>query len=174
MREWGSRIQTMGRAVGTFTFVLSVHPRALNFGRSWVWVQGQGHVPHVPACCSYCIFLVGPSQEFFVMCKSFQRMLNLKARETLVNRVHSLCMDCPKIPMANFLYIKSSLRCSNCDIVAKPPTVLAQVTLEGQVSSPGQCNGLKGLVMPQFWYRLQLCLKSNPWPGNFHMLQVWP
>ena len=29
------------------------------------------------------------------------------------------------------------------------------------------------LVLPQLWYRLQLELRFNHWPGYFHIPQVW-
>ena len=32
---------------------------------------------------------------------------------------------------------------------------------------------VKALALPQLWYRSQLWLRFSPWPGNFHMLQVW-
>ena len=30
------------------------------------------------------------------------------------------------------------------------------------------------LVLPQLWYRLQMQLRFDPWPRNFHMPLVWP
>ena len=35
-------------------------------------------------------------------------------------------------------------------------------------TSPAQW--VKDPALQQLWHRLQ----SDPWPGNFHMLQVWP
>ena len=39
----------------------------------------------------------------------------------------------------------------------------------GVAAKVAHCSGLKDLALP-----LQLQLRFNPWPGNFHMLQVWP
>ena len=50
----------------------------------------------------------------------------------------------------------------------KNPTAEAQVTEEAQVPSPAQHSGLKDPAL------LQLRLRFNPWPGNFHMLHVQP
>ena len=47
-------------------------------------------------------------------------------------------------------------------------TAAAQVTAEAKVRSLARCSGLKDLTL------LQLQLGFNPWPGNFHMLWVWP
>ena len=33
---------------------------------------------------------------------------------------------------------------------------------------------VKDLVLPQLWHRPQLWLWFDPWPGNFHMLQMQP
>ena len=33
---------------------------------------------------------------------------------------------------------------------------------------------VKDLVLLQLWCWLQLRLRFDPWPGNFHMLWVWP
>ena len=38
-----------------------------------------------------------------------------------------------------------------------------------QVRPPAQHSGLKDLALPQLWHRLQLQLRSDPWPRNFHM-----
>lgn len=38
---------------------------------------------------------------------------------------------------------------------------------------PGE-GRLKDLAVPQLQYRAQLWFGFNPWPGNFHMLQVQP
>ena len=46
-------------------------------------------------------------------------------------------------------------------------TAMARGAAEVQVRPPAQCSGLKDLV-------LQLWLRFNPWPRNFHMLQGWP
>ena len=32
---------------------------------------------------------------------------------------------------------------------------------------------VKDLTLPQLWCRLQLQCRFSPWPGNFHMPQVW-
>ena len=47
----------------------------------------------------------------------------------------------------------------------KPPTAAARVPVEVQVRSLAQHSGLKDLMLPQL---------QHGWPGNFHMLQVWP
>ena len=39
---------------------------------------------------------------------------------------------------------------------------------------PTVVQWVKDLVLLQLWHRLQLQLEFDPWPGNFHMLQVWP
>ena len=51
-------------------------------------------------------------------------------------------------------------------------TVSAQVAAEVRVGYPAQRNGLKDLALARPWYRLQLQLTFNPWPGNFHMIWV--
>ena len=48
-------------------------------------------------------------------------------------------------------------------------TALVQVTEEVQVQSPAWNSGLKDPVLLQLWHRLQLQLRFNPWPENFHM-----
>ena len=35
-------------------------------------------------------------------------------------------------------------------------------------------SGLNDLALPQPWHTLQLWLRFNPWPGNFHVPWVWP
>ena len=47
-------------------------------------------------------------------------------------------------------------------------TAVAQVPVEVRVQSTAQCSGLNDLA------QLHLQLGFNPWPGNFHMPQVWP
>ena len=47
-------------------------------------------------------------------------------------------------------------------------TVAAWVIVEVQVQALAGCNGLKDLALTQLW------LRFNPWPGNFHVPQVWP
>ena len=39
---------------------------------------------------------------------------------------------------------------------------------------PAVVQWVKNLVLPQLWYRLQLWLKFDPWPGNFHMPWAQP
>lgn len=34
--------------------------------------------------------------------------------------------------------------------------------------------GVKDPAMPHWWCRSQPWLRFDPWPGNFHMSQVWP
>ena len=41
----------------------------------------------------------------------------------------------------------------------------------GLISSLMQ--GVKDLVLLLLWHRLQLWHGFDPWPGNFHVLQVW-
>ena len=41
-----------------------------------------------------------------------------------------------------------------------------QVATEVQVPSLAQCSGFKDPALLQLWCRLQLPLKSDPWPGN--------
>ena len=36
------------------------------------------------------------------------------------------------------------------------------------------CRCRSDLVLPWLWCRLQLQLRLDPWPGNFHMPQVQP
>ena len=43
-----------------------------------------------------------------------------------------------------------------------------------QVCSPAQHRGLKDPALLQLGCRSHLQLGFSPWPGNFHMLQVWP
>ena len=53
-------------------------------------------------------------------------------------------------------------------------TVAAQVTAEDASSIPGLSQRVKDTVFSQLWHRLQLRLRSDPWPRTFHMPQVWP
>ena len=39
---------------------------------------------------------------------------------------------------------------------------------------PSVAQRFKDLAVPQLWHRLQLWLRFNPWPRNFHKPQVWP
>ena len=50
----------------------------------------------------------------------------------------------------------------------KDLTAVAQMAAEVQVRSLAWCSGLKVLAL------LQLRLRFNSWPRNFHMLQVQP
>ena len=50
----------------------------------------------------------------------------------------------------------------------KNPIALAGVAAEAWVPSPARYGGLKDPVLPQLW------LGCSPWPGNLHMLRVWP
>ena len=43
---------------------------------------------------------------------------------------------------------------------------------EGSVLSPAQW--VEDQALPELWHRSQLQLIFSPWPGNFHMPQVWP
>lgn len=47
-------------------------------------------------------------------------------------------------------------------------TAAAGVAAKVQVQFPNQHSGLKDLALLQLW------LRFNPWPGNFHVPQVWP
>ena len=49
----------------------------------------------------------------------------------------------------------------------------ALVTKEAWVWSLAQHSGLKDLALLQLWCRSQLWLRFSPWPGNFHMPQMW-
>ena len=40
----------------------------------------------------------------------------------------------------------------------------------GSIPSPAQ--RVKDPALLQMWHRLQLWLQFDPWPGNFHVLQV--
>ena len=42
------------------------------------------------------------------------------------------------------------------------------------VRFPGPEQWIKDPVWPQLWHKSQMRLRFNPWPGNFHMPQVWP
>ena len=33
---------------------------------------------------------------------------------------------------------------------------------------------VEDLALPQLWSRLQLQLRFDSWPGNFHMPHMWP
>ena len=56
----------------------------------------------------------------------------------------------------------------------KNSTAAAWVAVEVWVQSPAWHSGLKDPVLWQLWLWSQVWLKFNPWPGNFHMLWVWP
>ena len=40
-------------------------------------------------------------------------------------------------------------------------------------SIPGPVQWVRDPLLRQLWYRSQLRLGFDPWPGNFHMPQVW-
>ena len=39
---------------------------------------------------------------------------------------------------------------------------------------PAVSQWVKDLALLQLWCRSKLQLKFSPWPGNFHILKVWP
>ena len=55
---------------------------------------------------------------------------------------------------------------------------MAQRAYESDCSSLGCCRGVGSIPGPARWGKdpvlLQLQLRFNPWPRNFHMPQVWP
>ena len=53
-------------------------------------------------------------------------------------------------------------------------TAVAWVAAEVQIRSPAWHSGLKDPELSKLWCRLQLRLGFSLWPGNFHMLWVWP
>ena len=63
-----------------------------------------------------------------------------------------------------------------CEAVGLIP-VLSQcrsgVTASCSVGCIG-CSCSSDLVLPWLWCRPQLQLQFDPWPGNFHMQQMWP
>ena len=52
-------------------------------------------------------------------------------------------------------------------------TAAAWVTAEVLVQSLAWHSRLKDLALTQLWFRLQLCLRFNPCPGNFYYLWIW-
>ena len=52
-------------------------------------------------------------------------------------------------------------------------TAEACITEEACVHSPAWHSGLKDPALPWPWHRSQLQLRFNPWPGNFHMLEIF-
>ena len=58
----------------------------------------------------------------------------------------------------------------------KNPTAAALVAAEPWVHPPAWRSGLKDLVLPQLWHRLQLQLRVSPWPQEpgTSMWQVQP
>ena len=65
------------------------------------------------------------------------------------------------------------------NLFTRVPTVGQWVNIQhclwgGSGSTPGLVQWVKDLVLLQLWRRSQLGLGFDPWPGNFHMLQVWP
>ena len=52
-------------------------------------------------------------------------------------------------------------------------TTVVQAIASVQVRSLAWHSGLKDPALPQLWHKSQLQLRFNPWPGNFHLLQVW-
>ena len=48
------------------------------------------------------------------------------------------------------------------------------VSLQGLVQSLAQCSALRLWRCCSCWHRSQLRLRFDSWPGNFHMLRVWP
>ena len=53
---------------------------------------------------------------------------------------------------------------------SKDPNAVAQVTVEARFDP----QWVKDLVLPWLWHRSQLWLGFSLWPGNFHMLWLWP
>ena len=53
--------------------------------------------------------------------------------------------------------------------LVKNLTAAAWAAAEAWVPYPAWCSGLNDL-----WHRSQLQLRFSPWPGNFHILWVWP
>ena len=53
-------------------------------------------------------------------------------------------------------------------------TAVARVAVEVWVQSLTQCSGLKDPMLLKLWHGLQLWLRFNSWPENFHMPQVQP
>lgn len=49
-------------------------------------------------------------------------------------------------------------------------TVATEVAAEVKVQSLAPCSGSKDLALSWLQSRLQLRLRSNPWPRNFHIL----
>ena len=49
---------------------------------------------------------------------------------------------------------------------------VAWVTVEAQVQYLARCSELKDLILPQLCHTSELSLRFNPWPRNFHVLQV--
>ena len=50
----------------------------------------------------------------------------------------------------------------------KDSTAVAWVAMEVRVQSLAHCSRLKDPAMTKLWFR------SDPWPGNLHMLQMQP
>ena len=53
-------------------------------------------------------------------------------------------------------------------------TVLIELKGYGRCGVPDVVQQVEDLALLQLWCRLQLGLEFTSWPGNFHMLGVWP
>ena len=51
----------------------------------------------------------------------------------------------------------------------KNVTMVVYISEEVWVLPLARCSGLKDPALPQLQHRLQLQLRFNPWPWNFHM-----
>ena len=63
----------------------------------------------------------------------------------------------------------------NSNMIMSWPLVLCG-SLIGRIrwGVPTVAQHVKDLSLQRLWYRLQLELRFDHWPGNFHMPQVWP
>ena len=80
----------------------------------------------------------------------------------------SLYLSVPAISQVSNDDTNLSLRVPSTAQWVEYPTAVAQIIAEVWVQSLALSIGLKEPVLPQLW------LGFNSWPGNFHLLQVWP
>ena len=95
-------------------------------------------------------------------------LLTLRVGWTQEGSLSPVCLRCQNITRQGKFRLPSMVQW------VKNLTTVVPVAAGVRVQSLGWCSGLKDLVLPQLWFRLQLRLRFDPWPRNFHMQRVQP